>query len=108
MIAEGADGPTTPEADLVLAQRNDRIFDIPDILCNAGGVIVSYFEWVQGLQQYFWTKDEVMGRLEHVLNRCWSQIVARAKKDGVSNRAAAMAIGVERVLEGKRARGLFR
>jgi glutamate dehydrogenase (NAD(P)+) len=58
-------------------------------------------------QQYFWTKDEVMGRLEHLLDRSWSQIVARAKKDGVSNRTAAMAIGVERSLEGKRACGLF-
>jgi glutamate dehydrogenase (NAD(P)+) len=77
VIAEGANGPTTPEAGLVLAQRNDRIFVIPDILCNAGGVIVSYFEWIQGPQQYFWTKDEVMNRLEHVLNHSWSKIVAR-------------------------------
>ena len=107
VIAEGANGPTTPEADLVLARRNDRIFVIPDILCNAGGVIVSYFEWVQGLQQYFWSKDEVMGRLEEVLSRSWSQVVTRAKKDEVTNRTAAMAIGVERVREGKLARGLF-
>jgi glutamate dehydrogenase (NAD(P)+) len=107
VIAEGANGPTTPEADLVLARRNDGIFVIPDILCNAGGVIVSYFEWVQGLQQYFWSKDEVMGRLEEVLSRSWSQVVTRAKKDEVTNRTAAMAIGVERVREGKLARGLF-
>jgi glutamate dehydrogenase (NAD(P)+) len=107
VIAEGANGPTTPEADLVLAERNDAIFVIPDILCNAGGVIVSYFEWVQDLQQYFWSKDEVMDRLERALGRSWALVVARAKRDGVSNRTAAMAIGVERVRQAKQARGLF-
>jgi glutamate dehydrogenase (NAD(P)+) len=107
IIAEGANGPTTPEADLVIEQRNDRIFVIPDILCNSGGVIVSYFEWVQDLQQYFWSKEEVMDRLERALDRSWSQVVARAKKHGISNRTAAMAIGVERVRDAKLARGLF-
>jgi glutamate dehydrogenase (NAD(P)+) len=107
VIAEGANGPTTPEADRVLAERNDGIFIIPDILCNAGGVIVSYFEWVQDLQQYFWSKEEVMDRLERALDRSWSMVVARAKRDGVSNRTAAMAIGVERVRKAKQARGLF-
>ena len=63
IIAEAHNGPTTPDADRVLAERNDEIFVIPDVLCNAGGVIVSYFEWVQDLQQYFWSKDEVMERL---------------------------------------------
>ncbi len=107
IIAEGANGPTTPEADLVLAERNDEIFVIPDILCNAGGVIVSYFEWVQDLQQYFWSRDEVMDRLERALDRSWAMVVARAKRDGVSNRTAAMAIGVERVVKTKQMRGLF-
>ncbi|MBV8474717.1 MAG: Glu/Leu/Phe/Val dehydrogenase [Hyphomicrobiales bacterium] len=107
VIAEGANGPTTPEADRVLAQRNDEIFLIPDILCNAGGVIVSYFEWVQDLQQYFWSKDEVMSRLEQALHRSWIQVVERARRDGVCNRTAAMAIGVERVRRAKQARGLF-
>ena len=107
IIAEGANGPTTPEADRVLAERNDGIFVIPDILCNAGGVIVSYFEWVQDLQQYFWSRDEVMDRLERALDRSWSTVVARAKRDGVANRTAAMAIGVERVMRAKQARGLF-
>jgi glutamate dehydrogenase (NAD(P)+) len=107
IIAEGANGPTTPEADRVLAQRNDGIFVIPDILCNAGGVIVSYFEWVQDLQQYFWSKDEVMDRLERALDRSWAMVINRAKRDGVSNRTAAMAIGVERVVKAKQARGLF-
>src|SRR5580700_5924551 len=107
IIAEGANGPTTPEADLVLAERNDGIFVIPDILCNAGGVIVSYFEWVQDLQQYFWSRDEVMDRLERALDRSWTQVVERARSDGVANRTAAMAIGVERVRKAKLARGLF-
>jgi glutamate dehydrogenase (NAD(P)+) len=107
VIAEGANGPTTPEADRVLAERNDGIFVIPDILCNSGGVIVSYFEWVQDLQQYFWSQDEVMDRLERALDRSWAMVVARAKRDGVSNRTAAMAIGVERVARAKQARGLF-
>src|SRR5271154_1742510 len=93
IIAEGANGPTTPDADRVPAERNDGIFVIPDILCNAGGVIVSYFEWVQDLQQYFWSREEVMDRLERALDRSWSLVVARAKRDGVSNRTAAMAIG---------------
>jgi glutamate dehydrogenase (NAD(P)+) len=107
IIAEGANGPTTPEADRVLAERNDGIFVIPDILCNAGGVIVSYFEWVQDLQQYFWSREEVMDRLERALDRSWSMVVTRAKRDAVSNRTAAMAIGVERVVKAKQMRGLF-
>ena len=107
ILAEGANGPTTPEADRVLAMRNTEIFVIPDILCNAGGVIVSYFEWVQDLQQYFWSKDEVMDRLERALDRSWNQVVERARQDGIANRTAAMAIGVERVRKAKLARGLF-
>ncbi|HXE23816.1 MAG TPA: Glu/Leu/Phe/Val dehydrogenase, partial [Roseiarcus sp.] len=107
IVAEGANGPTTPEADRALAERNDDIFVIPDILCNAGGVIVSYFEWVQDLQQYFWSRDEVMDRLERALDRSWGLVIARAKRDGVSNRTAAMAIGVERVVKSKQMRGLF-
>jgi glutamate dehydrogenase (NAD(P)+) len=107
IIAEGANGPTTPAADRALAERNDEIFVIPDILCNAGGVIVSYFEWVQDLQQYFWSKDEVVDRLERALDRSWGQVVERARRDGVANRTAAMAIGVERVRQAKQARGLF-
>jgi glutamate dehydrogenase (NAD(P)+) len=107
ILAEGANGPTTPEADLVLEQRRDEIFIIPDILCNAGGVIVSYFEWVQDLQQYFWSKKEVMSRLEQALERSWRNVVRRAERDRVPNRVAAMAIGVERVRKAKQLRGLF-
>jgi glutamate dehydrogenase (NAD(P)+) len=106
IIAEGANGPTTPQADEVLAARKD-VYVVPDILCNAGGVIVSYFEWVQDLQQYFWSRDEVMDRLERALERSWNKVVERAEKDGVSTRTAAMAIGVERVRAAKLSRGLF-
>ena len=107
IIAEGANGPTTPEADRVLAERNADAFVIPDTLCNAGGVIVSYFEWVQDLQQYFWSKEEVMERLERALDRCWISVIERARRDGIANRTAAQAIGVERVRKAKLARGLF-
>ncbi|HET6234164.1 MAG TPA: Glu/Leu/Phe/Val dehydrogenase [Acetobacteraceae bacterium] len=107
VLAEGANGPTTPEADEVLNQRRDEIFVIPDILCNAGGVVVSYFEWVQDLQQFFWDEAEVMDKLYHVLDRAFAQVMARAEKDNVPNRTAAMAIGVAKVRSAKNTRGLF-
>ena len=107
IIAEGANGPTTPEADEVLNERRDEIFVVPDTLCNAGGVIVSYFEWVQDLQRFFWTEDEVMERLYAALDRSWNAVRARARKDGVSNRKAALAIGVQTVRRAKEVRGLF-
>lgn len=107
ILAEGANGPTTPDADLVLEKRQDEVFLIPDILCNAGGVVVSYFEWVQDLQQLFWEEEEVMRREYQILNRSFDQMAARAKRDGIFNRTAAMAIGVERVRAAKMTRGLF-
>jgi glutamate dehydrogenase (NAD(P)+) len=107
VLAEGANGPTTPEADAILAQRGDEIFVIPDILCNAGGVIVSYFEWVQDLQRLFWSETEVNDRLERLLESAFLQVTRRARAENVSNRTAAMAIGVEKVRAGKRLRGLF-
>jgi glutamate dehydrogenase (NAD(P)+) len=107
VLAEGANGPTTPDADLVLEQRQDEIFVIPDILCNSGGVVVSYFEWVQDLQQLFWEEEEVTHREYKILDRAFDQMVARAKRDKVSHRTAAMAIGVEKVRAAKTTRGLF-
>jgi len=93
ILAEGANGPTTPEADAVLDQRRDEVFVLPDILCNAGGVVVSYFEWVQDLQRLFWEEAEVFDRLYRILDRSFQRMLDRAKRDNVSNRMAAMAIG---------------
>ena len=106
VLAEAANGPTTPEADEVLDLRRD-IFVLPDILCNAGGVIVSYFEWVQDLQQFFWDEAEVNDRLYRVLQRAFASVLDRATRDGVSHRTAAMAIGVAKVRDAKMSRGLF-
>src|SRR5580704_6827162 len=94
VLAEAANGPTMPDADEVLNQRRDEIFVIRDILCNAGGVVVSYFEWVQDLQQFFWDETEVMSKLTHVLDRAFAQVMLRAEQDKVAHRTAAMAIGV--------------
>jgi len=107
ILAEGANGPTTPEADLVLNQRRGEIFVIPDILCNAGGVVVSYFEWVQDLQQLFWTEPEVRDRLNRILERSFQAVMQRVERDNVPHRTAAMAIGVEKVQNAKKTRGLF-
>ena len=107
ILAEGANGPTSPEADLHLNKRWEEVFVIPDILCNAGGVIVSYFEWVQGLQAFLWSETEVTDKLFRILEHSFVQVIRRAKRDKVSHRTAAMAIGVERVMHAKHIRGLF-
>jgi glutamate dehydrogenase (NAD(P)+) len=107
VLAEGANGPTTPDADLVLEKRQNEVFLIPDILCNSGGVVVSYFEWVQDLQQLFWEEEEVMRREYQILDRAFDQMVQRSRRDKVSHRTAAMAIGVEKVRAAKNTRGLF-
>jgi len=107
ILAEGANGPTTPEADRVLNERRREIFVIPDILCNAGGVVVSYFEWVQDLQQLFWTEAEVSDRLNQVLERAFHAVMDRAQRDKVPHRTAALAIGIEKVQKAKLTRGLF-
>ena len=106
ILAEGANGPTTPEADLIIDKRRD-IFVIPDILCNAGGVIVSYFEWIQSLQSFFWNETEVMDRLFRILEQSFSSVIKRAKDEKISNRLAALAVGVERVMHARRDRGLY-
>ena len=107
ILAEGANGPTTPDADKVLEKRRDEIFVIPDVLCNAGGVVVSYFEWVQDLQQLFWEEEEVTRREYHLLDRAFDRVMERAKANQITHRTAAMAIGVEKVRGAMNTRGLF-
>jgi glutamate dehydrogenase (NAD(P)+) len=106
ILAEAANGPTTPEADAIIAQRPD-IFVIPDVLCNAGGVIVSYFEWVQDLQSFFWGETEVVDKLFRILETAYTQTVSLSRKRKISMRVAALSLGIKRVQEAKRTRGLF-
>jgi glutamate dehydrogenase (NAD(P)+) len=105
LIAEGANGPTTPEADVILRDRGITV--IPDILANAGGVVVSYFEWVQGLQYYFWRESEITSRLQEVMTRAFNRVWALASKEGTDLRTAALMEGVRRVAEGYKVRGLY-
>ena len=106
ILAEGANGPTTPEADVILAQRKE-LFLIPDILCNAGGVIVSYFEWVQDLQSFFWSETEVMQKLYQLLDQAYDRILRNSRSQKISTRTAALCLGIQRVRDAKKIRGLF-
>jgi len=106
ILAEAANGPTTPEADAIIAQRPE-IFVIPDVLCNAGGVVVSYFEWVQDLQSFFWGETEVVDKLFRILETAFTQTVTMSRKQKISMRMAALSLGIKRVQEAKRTRGLF-
>lgn len=106
ILAEAANGPTTPEADVILNQRPE-IFIIPDILCNAGGVVVSYFEWVQDLQSFFWGETEITDKLFRILETAFTQVVGISRKQNIPMRLAALSVGVKRVQEAKKIRGLF-
>jgi len=106
ILAEAANGPTTPEADEILNQRPE-VFVIPDVLCNAGGVVVSYFEWVQDLQSFFWGETEVVDKLFRILETAFTQVVALSRKQKIPMRTAALSLGIKRVEEAKRIRGLF-
>jgi glutamate dehydrogenase (NAD(P)+) len=106
ILAEGANGPTTNEADKILESRPE-IEVIPDVLCNSGGVIVSYFEWLQNLQNFYWTRDEVLQKLYAQLDRAKVAVEAQKRKFGFSRRLAALTLGIGRVAEAKQSRGLF-
>jgi glutamate dehydrogenase (NAD(P)+) len=105
IIAEGANGPTTPEADDIVSDSD--IFVIPDVLCNAGGVTVSYFEWVQDIQQFLWSESMVNQKLEELMLKAFHQVrdLALARRFGM--RTAALSLGIHKVAKEKHRRGLF-
>jgi glutamate dehydrogenase (NAD(P)+) len=105
IIVEGANGPTTPEADAILAERG--IVVVPDVLANAGGVTVSYFEWVQDFSSFFWTEDEINARLERIMSEAFNAIWQMAEERKMPLRSAAFVIGCSRVLEARATRGLY-
>ena len=105
ILAEGANGPTTPDADTIL--RENGVFLIPDILANAGGVVVSYFEWVQDLQNFFWNEVEVNSKLREILVKSFHEVLRMSEKHGVDMRLAALMIGIDRVTRAMLWRGLY-
>jgi glutamate dehydrogenase (NAD(P)+) len=105
ILAEGANGPTTPDADTIL--RENGIFVIPDILANAGGVVVSYFEWVQDLQNFFWNEVEVNSKLREILVKSFHEVLTMSQKHRVDMRLAALMIGIDRVTRAMLWRGLY-
>jgi glutamate dehydrogenase (NAD(P)+) len=105
LVVEGANGPTSLEADAILQDRG--VFVVPDVLANAGGVTVSYFEWVQDAQQFFWTEDEVNRRLAEIMTRAFDEILGLANSKKVDLRTAALMRGIQRITDAKRLRGVF-
>jgi len=105
LVVEGANGPTTPGADDILAERGVTV--VPDILANSGGVVVSYFEWVQDIQRLFWKADEIDSRLEDLLSQAYDEVVAVAEAKRVTLRTAAVMVAVQKVHDATKLRGIY-
>ena len=105
IIVEGANGPTTPEADRILSERGVCV--IPDILANSGGVVISYFEWVQDLQFYFWKEKEIHQRLKEIMSNVFNSVLAMSQEKKIDMRMAAWMIGISRIAEAQKLRGLY-
>ena len=103
VLVEGANSPTTPAADEILKEHDTYV--IPDVMANAGGVVVSYFEWVQNLQHFRWDEREVNDKLGNIMRKSYREVSSRAKEEGLGLREAAYLVGIERVVDAARTRG---
>jgi glutamate dehydrogenase/leucine dehydrogenase len=103
MLIEGANSPTTPAADAILNDKD--VYIVPDVMANAGGVVVSYFEWVQNLQHFRWEEREVNDKLATIMRRTYREVSGRAKEAKVPLREASYEVGIERVVQAARTRG---